>query len=58
MNVGLFQHMENGPTYKDNWGTIFGIQKDIQSHVKNMVEWKFVGNEPIGQNYTPFAKTF
>jgi hypothetical protein len=38
MNVGLFQHIENGPTYKGNWGAIFGIQKDIQSHVKNMVE--------------------
>jgi hypothetical protein len=23
-----------------------------------MVEWIFVGNEPIGQNYTPFASTF
>jgi hypothetical protein len=38
MNVGLSQHMENGHTYKDNWGAIFGIQNDIQSHVKNMVD--------------------
>jgi hypothetical protein len=58
MNVGLSQHMENGPTNKDNWVAIFGIQKDIESHVKNMVECRFVGNEPIGQNYTPFAYTF
>jgi hypothetical protein len=33
MNVDLFQHMKNVPTYKDKWGAILENSKNIFDHM-------------------------